>query len=452
MSGSNSNQKDIATGVIAAAEDAVASLGNGQGQRANHLRTLTDLFVVVEQRYHAMHDDLQDRDARIQALEETNELLIKAITSLTQRLHENAHGLNETDTDLARVVERSEALVSSAFGSGGNANPTRAPDAPPYEEVDDGPLEDLEWDADSVDGDGREPDGEPEAVSADEDAGDAVTAADTTDTAAPPDTDEESTDDPDILVSDDLVFEEAPTPEPDGDTVASDDDIVSLDVPEPSDSLTDTDLVLEDDDASTDGDGDGDTLGSDADEGTGDGAEEVPTPDEDLPDSAETEPLAWSDAWSVGAPDMDGDHRILVNLINTLPQALHTSESDWIVGSVLNSLWDYACYHFDREEALLRAANFPGSEDHAARHDVLKAQARDWLERYQADPESVSARALLVFLKGWLMNHVLGEDMRYKPYVENNPDAQSVAAAMKPDPTLLASVDEVTAETATTDP
>ena len=44
------------------------------------------------------------------------------------------------------------------------------------------------------------------------------------------------------------------------------------------------------------------------------------------------------------------------------------------------------------------------------------------------------------------MNHVLGEDMRYKPYVENNPDAQSVAAAIKPDPTLLASVNEVTAE------
>ena len=130
MSDSNSNQKDIAAGVIAAAEDAVASLGNGQGQRADHIRILTDLFVVVEERYHAMRDDLQDRDARIQALEETNGLLITAIKSLTQRLHDNMRGLSETDTDLTRVVERSEALVSSAFGSGGNANPTRAPGRP----------------------------------------------------------------------------------------------------------------------------------------------------------------------------------------------------------------------------------------------------------------------------------------------------------------------------------
>lgn len=451
MSGSNSNQKDIATGVIAAAEDAVASLGNGQGQRADHLRTLTDLFVVVEQRYHAMRDDLQDRDARIQALEETNELLITAIKSLTQRLHENAQGLNETDTDLARVVERSEALVASAFGSGGNANPTRAPDALPYEEAEDGPLEDLEWDAEPLNGDGgpaTESATESNTVSIDDEAGHPVTAGDTTDTAAPMEMDEDQTDDPDILVSDDLVFEEAPTPDSDDDPSASDDDVVSLEVPEPSDSQSDTDLVLEDDDALPDGG----TLAPDADEETGDGTDEAPALDEDLSGSAETEPLVWSDAWSVGAPDMDSDHRILLNLINTLPQALNSSESDWIVGSVLNSLWDYACYHFDREEALLRAANFPGSEDHAARHEVLKAQARDWLERYQADPESVSARALLVFLKGWLMNHVLGEDMRYKPYVENNPDAQSVAAAMKPDPTLLASVDEVTAETATTDP
>jgi len=91
---------------------------------------------------------------------------------------------------------------------------------------------------------------------------------------------------------------------------------------------------------------------------------------------------------------------------------------------------------------LQKAANFPGAEDHASRHQELKGQVREWLDRYQADPGGMNGPALLAFLKGWLTNHILGEDMRYKPYVQNNPDAQAVAAAIKVDPDLVRDLGE----------
>jgi len=459
-----SDQKTIATSVIAAAEEAVATLNSSQESRTDGLKTLNELFVVVEQRYQAMREDLEDRDARLQALEETNQLLINALGSLTQRIHESARTLDDSDTDLSQAVARSEALVSATFGTGGNANPTRPPDAGPVEdpseETPDVSLEDLEWDSEDLETEASGP-----APSEDGDDGG--------------ETDQ---------TEDDLVFEEAPEPDdgdslfddqsvaldpgPDGEGGAAEEDAGDL-MLEPIDSVeqvSGADAVTEA--GPTDGDttAESDDISPHADESAPDGEDpfddlieeiaEVPDQtnsdedgesdrgiDADDATEDETAPLSWTETWSVGAPDMDGDHRVLIGLINTLPQAFTATENDWVVGSVLNSLWDYAGYHFDREEALLRAANFPGAEDHAGRHQVLRAQVRDWLERYQANPDAIDPKALLVFLKGWLMNHVLGEDMRYKPYVENNPDAQSVAAAIPPDPTLMASVNEMTGAT-----
>lgn len=465
-----SDQKTIATSVIAAAEEAVATLNSSQESQTDSLKTLNELFVVVEQRYQAMREDLQDRDARLQALEETNQLLINALSSLTQRIHESARTLDDSDTSLTQAVARSEALVSATFGTGGNANPTRPPDAGPVEEplhdASDGTLEDLEWDAEDLETEASGPAPSLDAENggeADGSAGSAMEGAD------------------DGSSDDDLVFEE--DLEPDEADSLFDDQSIALDPgPGTEGGAAEEDagdLVLEPIDPAEPTDGaDADPTSRDA---SAEAEDVVPAGDESTPASAaplddlmeevaevpeqtdndgddesdhgieaddatdeETAPLSWTETWSVGAPDMDGDHRVLIGLINTLPQAFNATENDWVVGSVLNSLWDYAGYHFEREEALLRAANFPGAEDHAARHQVLRAQVRDWLERYQADPEAIDPKALLVFLKGWLMNHVLGEDMRYKPYVENNPDAQSVAAAISPDPTLMASVNEMT--------
>ncbi|MBB4284911.1 bacteriohemerythrin [Roseospira goensis] len=352
------------------------------------MQKLASLFVVVEKRYQALQQDLRERDAQIRVLEEVNDSLVTALRALTARVQDNADALALDDTALADTIGRSESLVSDAFGTGGNANPTRPPDAGPTPEE-----TDL---AGAIVG---EDEGPPQVAAG------ASSMLETLD-------------------GDELVFEEAP-PEPalgfEADE-AVDANTVALDPGPEAAEAEDTELALvPDQDLSTD---DGRAPVGDAE------------PRADIDDEA-SEPLTWSETWTVGAEAMDRDHRILVNLVNALPQAFRAPDSEWVVGSVLNNLWDYTAFHFDREETLLRAANFPGAAEHAARHATLKEQIRTWLDRYQADPAAVDARELLSFLKGWLMNHILGEDMRYKPYVENNTDAQAIAAAVVADPHLL---------------
>jgi hemerythrin-like metal-binding protein len=413
--------RDIANGVIADAERAVATLAGRQTDREIRLKKLNDLFVVVEQRYKGMQDDLHDRDEQIRRLEETNDLLLTALQTLTAQVQENVGALELSDSELNVAIARSETLVAETFGTGGNANPTQPPETPPRVE----PLEDLETEIDTDAGADADVDTDVDA-DADTDV-DADASADVTpvhdagsDTGAPdaeaPDAEAPDVEAPDAEApadTEDLVFEEDPLETASGTDAGADgdsDDVFELDpLEETADGPGEDDLTLVN-------------------------AEDVETP-----------LLAWSDTWAVGAPDMDQDHRVLVNLVNQLPQAFKAPESGWIVGSVLNSLWDYTEYHFGREEALLRAANFPGAAEHTGRHGELKQQLREWLDQYQQDPESVDAGALMTFLKGWLMNHILGEDMRYRPYVENNPDAQAVAAAITVDPQLLDSVESVCA-------
>jgi hemerythrin-like metal-binding protein len=388
MGGQDHNESEIANGVIAAAQDAVSSLDGHQSRRQDHLHKLTELFTVVEQRYTAMLQDLHQKDHRIEALERTNEQLVAALRTLTARIQDSVQAMESGDVDLKTAIDRSEALVSTAFGTGGNANPTQPPDTPPTPE--------------------SEPDPDPETDVLEDDVGE-IEDLEVFDPVEPDAASEAS----DV---DDLVFEEdlSDTPPP----VAE--ETVALD-PGPDDAPDDA----PDDDT----DEDIDVLAEGADK-TG-GAED------------DTLLLTWTERWSVGVPEMDKDHRILINLINQLTQAFSAPESNWVVGSVLNSLWDYTAYHFNREEALLRAANFPGASEHAHRHVSLKAQVREWLDSYQNDPDSVDPRELQISLRGWLMNHVLGEDMRYRPYVEHNTDAQAIAASMTVDPELLESLRDV---------
>jgi len=420
------NQMSMAESVIAEAEKAVAELGTVHDARVERLAKLHELFSVVEERYHAQQQELADRDEQIRALAEANEILTGSLRTLTAAAQRAAHDLGAGDQDLTRAVERSESLVAKVFGTGGNANPTQPPDTAPSGDGMDMPegamprdVSEEIADSDAFDDEGEvvELDAEdepPQDAAPEDDALDIVIEdlemADEVSSDADAEAGEEEGGAhaaPGVETTDDLAFEDVEPLE------AGDDDEQGSSAP-----------VLPED--------------WDADEAAP-GEPAVPAEAEEKAEEEVREPvIQWSDAWSVGAPEMDRDHRVLINLINQLPAALDkASEQGWVVGNLLNSLWDYTDYHFGREEALQKAANFPGAEEHTSRHRELKAQVRDWLDRYQDDPDSVDGDALLTFLKGWLTNHILGEDMRYKPYVQNNPDAQAVAAAIKVRPDLL---------------
>jgi hemerythrin-like metal-binding protein len=126
----------------------------------------------------------------------------------------------------------------------------------------------------------------------------------------------------------------------------------------------------------------------------------------------------WQDSYSVGVPFIDTDHQVLVSLLNQLHEAQEEGQGQEVIGSVLNVLIEYTVNHFRREERLMELGHYPDLAEHRLLHQKLC----DEVLRLQAAFESGQGDAvaeLNVFLKNWLMGHILGIDTQYKPYVAN---------------------------------
>jgi hemerythrin-like metal-binding protein len=140
--------------------------------------------------------------------------------------------------------------------------------------------------------------------------------------------------------------------------------------------------------------------------------------------------LKWSAAMSVGVSRLDRDHKILIGLINRLDDASSGGgEAPQVMAEVLGVLVDYTIFHFSREEAVMEACGYPALGHHHEDHVALTQEVRDWQQRFRENAESVAPLDILDFLKGWLNHHILLQDMAYRPFVEGNPAADTVAEA-----------------------
>ncbi|MBI2241730.1 MAG: hemerythrin family protein [Magnetospirillum gryphiswaldense] len=128
--------------------------------------------------------------------------------------------------------------------------------------------------------------------------------------------------------------------------------------------------------------------------------------------------LAWSEAYSVGSAMIDSDHRILINLVNQLHDAMETGQSRDVLCSVLNVLAEYVEHHFHREELLMERIGYPERAAHIQNHRELENKVRAVRDRWLAGERQVLDDEVLTFLKRWLSDHILRADLAYRPWIE----------------------------------
>ncbi|MGC2854064.1 bacteriohemerythrin [Novispirillum sp. DQ9] len=141
--------------------------------------------------------------------------------------------------------------------------------------------------------------------------------------------------------------------------------------------------------------------------------------------------IAWSSQLETGIAIIDRDHKVLVDLLNQVAAVIGDGEERAVMGSVLNSLSEYTHYHFSREEKLQEVANYPGLEAHRRRHAVLAAQVDDIRSRYRDEPDAVKGEEVRSFLRTWLVEHILKEDMNYRAICAAHPEAVTAAEAIR---------------------
>ena len=128
--------------------------------------------------------------------------------------------------------------------------------------------------------------------------------------------------------------------------------------------------------------------------------------------------IVWTDAMSVGRSSLDERHKMIIDCLNRLHPLLGIADRDAEVHRVIEDLEDFVLVHFSEEEKLLREVGYPEWRRHKEIHDAMY----ELVFKMKADVEhgrTPNAQLVFAILNDWLVGHILGEDRKYIPYLNN---------------------------------
>ena len=126
--------------------------------------------------------------------------------------------------------------------------------------------------------------------------------------------------------------------------------------------------------------------------------------------------LNWNDSYSVNIKEIDGQHKKLIEMINTLHDAMKVGKGSQVLGEVLKALIDYTGSHFATEEKYMKLYAYPEYLQHKKEHNLLVMQVLDVQKNLQSG-KALLTQEIMSFLKTWLVKHIQGEDKKYGPFL-----------------------------------
>lgn len=164
--------------------------------------------------------------------------------------------------------------------------------------------------------------------------------------------------------------------------------------------------------------------------------------------------LVWREQMSVGNTLIDNEHSYLLDQINAVELALNTEENHDLLVETLDHLVEYTQTHFDHEEQIQLKIKYPLHEEQKDEHEKILAELNSIKKKLdkvlgseeEDDDESAAfdevtddelnmllgddglqsadkndLAPLVELMRNWIVNHVIGSDMKMKPYLKKFP-------------------------------
>lgn len=125
--------------------------------------------------------------------------------------------------------------------------------------------------------------------------------------------------------------------------------------------------------------------------------------------------LAWSSAYACGHPQVDAQHRQLLELARLVLDAAgrkttQPGATEAVVEPVLQALKAYALAHFGYEESILAGVGSAACARHRAQHRQLSAEIEELAIDYQLGLENAFVQKLSAWVVTRLVHHMTEED------------------------------------------
>lgn len=136
-----------------------------------------------------------------------------------------------------------------------------------------------------------------------------------------------------------------------------------------------------------------------------------------LMDRFKSSRLEWRQGFSVGIPRIDEQHRGMIDALNEIGEAMEAGDSngcDRLFGKFLSLSRD----HFEAEERVLFASEYPKAQEHADHHRHLLAMAEEAREECRRLIESNNLTTCFNTLLEFLIGDLLEADIQFKSFLE----------------------------------
>jgi hemerythrin-like metal-binding protein len=127
----------------------------------------------------------------------------------------------------------------------------------------------------------------------------------------------------------------------------------------------------------------------------------------------------WDDSFSVNVKEIDNQHKVLIDMVNTYYDAVQRKESQEGLLKLVIGLESYTIKHFGTEERYFEKFNYPEKAKHKQLHDELKQKVKDLKEKVKSK-QTVLSVEVGQFLKDWLNTHIKGTDKKYSRCFNDN--------------------------------
>ena len=122
--------------------------------------------------------------------------------------------------------------------------------------------------------------------------------------------------------------------------------------------------------------------------------------------------IEWRTEFETGVPEVDHEHRELVDLINALHAQIGANATKEVVGGFLGEVFAKISAHFALEETVMRKHRYDEYAVHKADHEKLLDDIRDIMDAHErglfVDYEAALGRAV----RDWFVDHFKTKDAR----------------------------------------
>lgn len=124
--------------------------------------------------------------------------------------------------------------------------------------------------------------------------------------------------------------------------------------------------------------------------------------------------IPWNETLMTGHPQVDADHKQLIDALNQLEAALREGKTQESIAPIIEFLNRYTREHFAREESHMQKVGCPAYEDNCREHALLVSRLDAWINRLEYGPSLTLVLEIHREIANWIRNHILKTDCRLR--------------------------------------